>query len=379
MTDANQYARDHGVDALRRFIDEAEPARMNGSALIQSSAQFIGGFVPPDYLVDGVLQRRFIYSLTGRTGSGKTALALLITVSVALGRPIGAHDVAPGRVLYFAGENPDDIRMRWIAMSQRLDFNVDQIEVAFIPGRFKISEMAARIEQEAKAIGPFALVVVDTSAAFFEGDDENSNAQQGAHARRLRGLVGLAGGPTVIVNCHPPKNASDDNLQPRGGGAYIAEVDGNLTALARDGVVELHWQGKFRGPDFAPLSFQLASVTHERLKDTKGRTIPTVVASYLSDAAQEQIAEATRTKENEVLAAIAAEPTASLRQIARTLGWALRSGEPNQMAVKRAVEALKGGKLVTIERGKAVISPKGEQALAAVTAKRPDASATSHA
>ena len=92
MTDANQYARDHGVDALRRFMDEvpAEPVRMNGHAqdapravdvtsfaLIQSSAQFIGGFVPPDYLVDGILQRRFVYSLTGKTGSGKTAFLAL--------------------------------------------------------------------------------------------------------------------------------------------------------------------------------------------------------------------------------------------------------------------------------------------------------------
>ena len=118
--------------------------------LLQSSAQFIEGFIPPDYVLDGILQRRFVYSLTGRTGSGKTAIVLLIAASVASGRSIGAHELQTGRVLYFAGENPDDIRMRWIAMAQHMDFDVNEIEVCFIPGTFKISEIAAQVALEAK-------------------------------------------------------------------------------------------------------------------------------------------------------------------------------------------------------------------------------------
>jgi hypothetical protein len=37
--------------------------------LIKSSAQFVAGFIPPDYIVDGLLQQGFLYSLTGQTGS----------------------------------------------------------------------------------------------------------------------------------------------------------------------------------------------------------------------------------------------------------------------------------------------------------------------
>jgi RecA-family ATPase len=233
------------------------------SSLIQSSSEFISGFVPPDYILDGILQRRFIYSITGRTGSGKTAIILLLAASVARELLIGARQAQKGRVLYLAGENPDDIRMRWIAMAQYMNFDTETIDVHFIPGTFKISAMMERIELEAQRFGPFQMVIVDTSAAFFEGNDENSNTDQGAHARRLRGLVKLNGGPCVIVACHPPKNANSENLQPRGGGAFIAEMDGNLTTNMNDGVTELHWQGKFRGPEFAPISFQLRSVTHE--------------------------------------------------------------------------------------------------------------------
>jgi len=59
-----------------------------------------------------------------------------------------------------------------------------------------------------------ALVVVDTSAAYYEGDDENANVQMGIHARRLRALVGLPGEPCVLVACHPVKNATPDNMVP---------------------------------------------------------------------------------------------------------------------------------------------------------------------
>jgi DNA-binding MarR family transcriptional regulator len=348
---------------------EAGRAGESESNFIQSSAEFIAGFTPPDYLVDGILQRRFIYSMTGRTGSGKTAIVLLIAASVELGRSIGAHEVQRGRVLYLAGENPDDIRMRWIAMAPHLGFDAAQVDVHFIPGTFKISEMFKRIEQEAEKVGPFALVIVDTSAAYFEGDEENSNAQQGLHARRLRSLVNLSGGPTVIVAAHPPKNAGEENLQPRGGGAFIAEMDGNLTVAKDEGLAELHWQGKFRGPDFAPLSFQLRGVTHENLKDSRGRLIPTVMAAYLSEAAQDDIAAATRASENRVLAAYADSPDPSLAAVARSLGWTMRTGEPDKSKVRRAVSKLEKAKLVTLERGKPTLTDKGKKAFAAATAK----------
>ena len=46
--------------------------------LVKSSAEFVRGFVPPDYAIDGLIQRRFLYSLTAPTGHGKTAVALLV-------------------------------------------------------------------------------------------------------------------------------------------------------------------------------------------------------------------------------------------------------------------------------------------------------------
>ena len=346
-------------------INEAATVRVN----IKSSAEFVKDFVPPDYLIDGILQRRFIYSFTAKTGDGKTALALFISALVGTGKLLGKYEVAQGRVLYFAGENPDDVRMRWIAMAQNMDFDIETIPVDFIPGTFKISQLKARIVQEVKERGEVTLVVVDTSAAYFEGDDENHNVQAGNQARLLRSLVNLPGGPCVLVLCHPPKNAPADNLLPRGGGAFIAEVDGNLTANKNNSTVELHWQGKFRGPDFAPISFLLKTVTNEKLKDSKGRLIPTVIAQFLSEEAQQEIPKAILGDEDRVLAEIARNSKASYSEIAQALSWFLRSGAPHKTKVVRAVTALASHKLVTKGRGEITVTEKGEKVLKATTNK----------
>jgi RecA-family ATPase len=243
--------------------------------LLQSSGEFTGAFTPPDFLIDGILCRQYIYSLTGHPGRGKTAVALRLAAHVATGRPLGNLEVDKGRVLTLAGENPVDAKMRWIALAQQMDFDVETADVHFIEGTFAISQKLDAIRREVEALGGVDFVAVDSSATFFEGDDENNNAQQGAHARLLRELTTLKGGPCVLVLCHPPKNAGEDNLQPRGGGAYIAEIDGNLTVSKDDMTVKLHWQSKLRGPDFAPVNFLLKPVTHERLKDSKGRLLST--------------------------------------------------------------------------------------------------------
>jgi RecA/RadA recombinase len=63
-----------------------------------SSAAFITGFTPPDYLIDGILQRRFIYAFTGRTGEGKTSVCLRLAAHVSEGKPLGEQLELTGRL-----------------------------------------------------------------------------------------------------------------------------------------------------------------------------------------------------------------------------------------------------------------------------------------
>jgi hypothetical protein len=351
--------------------DTTETAKSNGSgeapSLIKSSAQFIAGHVPPEYVLVGVLIRRFVYSLTGQTGAGKTCVTLRLAASTASGVMFAGRLTKKCRVLYAAAENPDDVRMRWIALAEHMGFDAETIEVYFTEGTFTISKTAAKLRAEAEALGgEFGLVIIDTGTAFFEGDDENSRTQMGAHARMMRGLINvIPGGPAVIVNCHPVKNVSADNLLPAGGGTFLNEVDGNLTCAKNDSLTELHWQGKFRGPEFAPMHFLIKTVTHRGLKDSDGRLLPTVICECLSDEAREDIVDAGRKDEDQILALIDADPAATLTKLAQAMNWKLHDGGPNKMKAKRRVDALKRAKLVKETRaGRYVPTPEGKKSLA---------------
>ena len=316
--------------------------------------------MPPDYFLDGILQRRFIYSLTGRTGSGKSAITLLISALAAVGRPLNERDLEHGRVLYLAGENPDDIRMRWLAMSDHMDFDVDDIDVHFVIGRGSLSDVIDQITEEVEALDGVAMIVVDTSVAFFEGADENSNTEALQHAMRLRSLTELAGGPCVIINCHPVKNASDDNLLPRGGGSFLNEMDGNLTAVKIDDTtVRMHWQGKFRGPEPEPIMFALEKVTTDLIKDSKARLIPTVIAKALSDSEYRERETSAHSDENRVLIAMLEDEGASVADIATAGGFVFKGGGPHKSKVWRILKRLEKSKVIHSVRGSYELTKEG--------------------
>jgi hypothetical protein len=329
-------------------IETGERIGGTNASLIKPSKNFVAGFVPPDYLIDGLLQEGFFYSLTGATGAGKTAITLRLAASVATGAVFAGRETKKRRVLYLAAENPLDVRMRWIALSQHMHFDHDSIEVFFVEGVFKISQMASRLKQEAEAIGgDFGLIIIDTGPVFYEGDDESSRTQQGQHAVMLRNLVEeIPGRPTVIANVHPVKNAAPDNLIPAGGGNFLNQVDGNLTAAKNDNTTELHWQGKFRGVEFAPMHFMLKTVTHERIKDSKGRLIPTVICEWISETAKENMDAGRLADDDKLLSLISKNPRASQAELAIKMGWTLYSGDPNKSKVARGCGRLLKDKLI---------------------------------
>lgn len=361
------------IEQLAAMAKAALPVAANqnlpGPRII-SSAELVNGFVPPDYHVDGIAQKGFIYSLTAATGTGKTAVMLLIASLTAEGGELSGREVAKGRVVYFAGENPDDVTMRWIGMAHHLGFDLQDIDVHFIKERFSIPEAIATIREQVEKLDGVGLIIVDTSAAYFHGTDENGNTELGKHARDLRALTTLPGRPCVIVACHPTKNATSDGLLPRGGGAFIAEVDGNLTLAKAAGAIRLHWQGKHRGPDFDPLSLELKTITAPALVDSKGRPIPTVMAQALSTGEVAAIATAARRDEDDVLLELDGSKIQSLAGMAESLGWMREDGLPHKDRVRRACDKLKKEKLIISKARKLVITTEGYQVLTDIRAER---------
>jgi hypothetical protein len=338
-------------------FEAAHPTPPGG--FTKSLAQSLAGFMPPDYLIDGILQRRFCYSMTGQTGTGKTCVAMRAAAHVAIGKPIGDIGVEQGDVLYFAGENPTDVQMRWLGLCKEMGLDPDKLPIHVVEGSMHLSQVAERITQEVIAIGrPMALVIVDTAAAYFEEDNDNDNVQAGNHARRLRSLCGLPGGPCVLVLCHPTKNAQDDNLVPRGGGAFLNEVDGNI-ALRRDGETIVAFAlGKFRGPEFTPINFGLKVIRdHPSLVDTKGRPVPTIVAIPISAAEHQRQEERAQSSEDKVLELLCNEPGLKQKDICDKLGWASHS------SASRILRNLVDEKLVKSTRGYWTATPEGQKSL----------------
>lgn len=330
-------------------------------SLILTAAEFIAGFRSPDYLIDGVLQRGYLYALTARTNHGKTALSLLLMHHVALSKPLHGREVTGGAVLYLAGENPDNIRARFLVQCEYYQVDPATMPVYFVDGRIDLSTELQTL-RDAFGVTELALVVVDTAAAYFVGDDSNNNEQQGAYARLLRELTAFAGKPVVVVNGHPVKNASRDNLLPIGGGAYLNEIDGNLTAWANDEKqVTLHWLGKFRGPEFEPLSFELIVVESPKVVDAKGRLMPSVVAIPVSEEAVTSGEQKQEADENRVLRALGESPRASWTVLANKCGFSYANGNPNKSLVQRILKRLLADKLVTLHRGKYLLTAKGRK------------------
>jgi predicted transcriptional regulator len=334
-------------------VEEQQPA----PDMILSGADFVAGFVPPDYVLDGIFQRGFLYAITGKTGTGKTAGAMRISAHVDTGRPLGSRYVDQGAVLYFAGENPTDIQMRWIGLTDEMKIDRARSNVHFVSGVVNIGDVGNRIAAELARKGiELKLVVVDTVAAYFPGDDENNNVQMGAYARLLRSLVNLPGKPAVLALAHPTKGATDDNIVPKGGGSFLNEIDGNVALRRVDGVIAGEPHGKFRGPEFNPLYFELKAIRNPKLRDTRGRDIPTVIACPVDDGGIASRAKAALSDEDAVLNAIAEHPRKGRGDLAKLTGM-------NEHKIDRAAKKLTDQKLIVKERTGWTLTSKGEREL----------------
>lgn len=328
---------------------------------LQTAAAFTSDFVAPEYIVDGVIQRGRLYTLTAPTGSGKTAVMLYAAMSIAMGELFYDREVEQGDVLFMAGENPDDVRARVIATMEYYNIDPEQCRVHFIPGTFSIRADMERLKEEAAKLPNLVMVVIDTFAAYFDGDDENSNAQALDFARVARKLTVLPSKPAVVMPAHPVKNASRSNLSPKGGSSLVNEVDGNLTLWNEGGIVTLHWQVKFRGAEFEPLAFELQRYETDKIKDAKGRRMPTILAKPMLLMRASEISQENMTLEDRLLLSIHDDPALSLAGRAATVG------APHKMKVKRALEKLQKQKMIRLFRTNWELTKDGEKAVEMIT------------
>lgn len=309
--------------------------------------QFVASIAPPDWLHDGMIQRRYLYACTAPTQHGKTAWAVYLTTKTGM---------AGGRVLYLAGENPEDVKGRFKATTQTLETTPEQLSrlVVIREGSAPINSIIQEIREYAEAVGGFDMVVVDTASAFFCFRDENDNVQAAGYARELRELTGIQGAPAVIVLCHPIKNPDRGNLLPRGGGGFLNEVDANLTLWSDGETVEVGYN-KMRGPGFDPFKLAFERVILDGLQDSKGRPVVSVVARPITDEEAHTLERKRNEDETRVLWAMLHHPNDSLADWASSCGWG-----SNKTKVHRIIKRLKEDRLVKQYRNRSVLTELGK-------------------
>ena len=233
-----------------------------------------------------------------------------------------------------------------------------------MPGNFPLDADAAELlRQRIDATEhTYGLIIGDSIAAYFSGDNENDNVQMGASARSWRVLSTCRGTPAVIGLAHPIKNPDRESLLPRGGGAFIAEIDANLTLWAEGEreTTTMHWSGKIRGADFTPVTFALTPVKLIGKEDRKGRPFMSVVAVAQSDEQAEKKLSKAISDENVVLELLRRYPDTTTRAIAENAGWTDRDGKPLPSKVHRLLKSLRTNQLVKHWRGKWVITDLGK-------------------
>jgi hypothetical protein len=251
-----------------------------------------------------------------------------------------------------------------LVLAEAYGFKAEELKMRFVAGVINIEAQYPTIEAVAREISDLVLVIVDTAAAYFLGDEANSNAQQGAYARLLRRLTFLPGKPAVLVNCHPVKNAVQDNLLPMGGSAFVNEVDGNLTLWAdSEKQITMHWLGKFRGPEFEPISFEIRTAESASVCDAEGRRMPSVVAVPIAESTLDAGRAKLKSDENLVLGFLAANPEITFEGIAIKAGF-VKDGRPNTSKVQRTLKTLcEFGFAVKHRRGEYRITKKGKEEL----------------
>jgi|TARA_R110000823_G_scaffold245599_4_gene369756 archaellum biogenesis ATPase FlaH len=239
---------------------------------IDDSAAFLSDLQPLEYLIDGLLPVGVAYSLTGHAGHGKTTLALQFAISVARGEMFADRETSKGKVLILAGENPYNVKWQYAAALAARNLSPKDVDIHFVQGRFSIKEWSEVLRSKMEAMPDLKMVIVDSLQAFFEGDNDNDNTQMVEMAHRLRNLCKTHQRPALLIIAHPAgKVPQKDNLVPRGGGAFLNEIDGNLTVWSQDASQQtLHHSQKFRGAGFDPMEWVMQIHEFSHLTDIHG-------------------------------------------------------------------------------------------------------------
>ena len=138
--------------------------------------EFAKQLIEIDFVIEEIIQRGYIYALTGLSNAGKTAVALAMSVSIALEQPFAGHYTTKGRVLFLAGENPQNVQMRLRAMLEQNELDETVLDKILIRQNvFSLRRNMDDIRETLKELDDIVLIVIDSKLVFFESRQKSSS------------------------------------------------------------------------------------------------------------------------------------------------------------------------------------------------------------
>lgn len=228
--DANDYAIEHGPDALADLLGHAKTPPMRFKLL---SGAELSNAPPMRWIVRGVLPLEGLAALYGPSGSGKSFMVLDVAASVAGGDYSWfGRRVTQCPVTYCALEGEAGMGKRIAAWSLHHKKPVPN-SLRFIAQAFDLLD-GGDVAELGKAIqaagGAGGLVILDTLNRAAPGADENSSVDMGNIIAASKRLQSITGGLVLLVH-HTGKDAAKGL---RGHSSLYAALDGAIEVTKTD-------------------------------------------------------------------------------------------------------------------------------------------------
>lgn len=232
-----------------------EPDRPVSGIPLQSAFPIAETAIPPrDWVIPGLLLRRYLSVLVAPPGSGKSLLTLQLAIAIAVGKSWAGWTVrAPKKVLVINAEDDmDEMRRRLFAAADSMGVKQSELVGRVFLAEAPESIVIAKADSKTKTVVRTPLVedlihtiiengievgIVDPFAETFEGD-ENSNSEIKWAGILWREVARRTGSSILLVH-HTKKYASGmagDADASRGGGALIgtARIIATLFAMTEE-------------------------------------------------------------------------------------------------------------------------------------------------
>ncbi|MDN5792360.1 MAG: AAA family ATPase [Brevibacterium aurantiacum] len=216
---------------------------------------------PPQWLVPGLLTEGSIAAIYGAPESGKSFLAVDMSMSVASGIAWHGREVLAGAVLYVAAEGAPGLGKRvraWVldkgATSQPIAFSLMRD-----PLNLTTEKEARDFAAAARAgLGELRMIVIDTLNQTAAGADENSAKEMGQYIAGMKRLRDATGATVVVVH----HSGKDETKGMRGSTALLGAMDTTVeVARSTDGrSIEVRVRKQKDAERDPPMRFNLEKV-----------------------------------------------------------------------------------------------------------------------